>query len=608
MHEQPTSKPLRFGRYTVLKLIGTGAMGKVYLAHDPVLKRQVAVKVISIDTGIDGATHKDYLTRFTIEAESSAKLHHPSIVAVYDAGQEDGIPWIAFQYVDGMTLDRLLKKEGPLPPKRAMYIALDIASALQKAHELGVIHRDVKPSNILIEKRSGTAMLMDFGVAKVPWSSLTADNKILGSPGYMSPEQIKGRTIDESSDMFSLGIVLYEMATGRHPFVRDTVQATMFATISGKYTPAGDIEPRIPTQLETLISMCLAKYPGRRITAGRLVRVLQSLLRTGDAAATRPIDRMGRLYVRLPAMAVGLRQVMRTARRAGESAATAYRRAAPLIAPVFRRIKPLYAAVSRRLPRMQDRTTVAVSAMACAAALVLLGALISRNSGHGGELYAPQTGLDRTGKKLVAAYHDAFAAGDLDSALRSAAALTGMRGGAGRGLFLRAVAECRSEDYDEALGTFDAAAKIPGAKKLFEKNRDYVIGLLMHALEKKRADEYLINILAHQFRAADHRLIREAVKDTRYWLRWNAVRVCEAGGRSVDMVEVYMLDLAHAGSAQTRIRAVKKLGELGDRRAIPALKRARAKGLADPFVSAAAAETLTKVFNLHSAVGVDARP
>lgn len=259
----------KFGRYTTRRLLGEGGMGRVYLAQDPVLERDVAVKVIMLDRQLDDKTRNDYLGRFALEAKASAKLKHQSIIAVHDAGEERGVPWIAFEYVDGERLDKMLKHEAKLSVTEAVSIALDIASALQHAHSHGIIHRDVKPSNIIIEKDTGIAKLSDFGIVKAPWAALTLQGDVLGSPGYMSPEQISGLELDLRTDIFSLGVVLYEMISGKHPFLRDTVQNTLLATIHGKYRPLEELFSNTPPEVESAIDQCLQENRYKRVQSAK---------------------------------------------------------------------------------------------------------------------------------------------------------------------------------------------------------------------------------------------------------------------------------------------------------------------------------------------------
>jgi serine/threonine-protein kinase len=255
--EQASDRPQQFGRYIIEAQLGKGAMGEVYLAHDPVLDRKIALKVINLDHNLDQQTREDFFARFSSEAKSSAKLNHPSIVSVYDAGEENNLPWIAFQFVEGETLEKLLARRGRLPIKRVVAFSLDIASALQHAHGWNIVHRDIKPANILIENRTGIAMLADFGIAKTPWTGGTQEGEALGSPGYMSPEQLEGSDLDERTDLFSLGVVIYQMISGKHPFIRDSLRATAFATCKGEYTALRDLVGDVPLSLDRVVRRCL---------------------------------------------------------------------------------------------------------------------------------------------------------------------------------------------------------------------------------------------------------------------------------------------------------------------------------------------------------------
>ncbi len=271
--------PEKIGRYVIEKLLGSGAMGKVYLAYDPILGRTVAVKIVAIDPRIQTEARGDYLARFSAEAKASAKLNHPSIVQVYDAGEENNEPWIAFQFVEGETLEKILSQRLRLTLRRALLFAIDIASALQQAHGWNIIHRDVKPANILIERKSGIAMLADFGIAQAQWSLPVKDGTAIGSPGYMSPEQIDGKEVDQRSDLFSLGIVLYQMVSGENPFLRNTIEATMDATCRGNYKPLHEILPEIPKQVDAAVRRCLfTNIKMRMRSAAELADLLRPLV------------------------------------------------------------------------------------------------------------------------------------------------------------------------------------------------------------------------------------------------------------------------------------------------------------------------------------------
>jgi serine/threonine protein kinase len=274
---QAGQHPQKFGRYTITRLLGEGGMGKVYLADDPVLDRKVALKVTSIDPDLDSQVREEFLKMSVVEAKASAKLDHPSIVQVYDAGEQNGQTWIAFQYVQGETVESILKRRGKLPVKRAIAFAIDIASALQCAHSWSIVHRDVKPANILVESSTGIAKLSDFGIVKAPW--VNRDEEItVGSPGYMSPEQINGGDLDGRADLFSLGAVLYEMITGINPFKRSTYENTIFATLKGEYRPLSELIPDIPTPLDWVIRRSLEVDRDKRLPATEIIKMLKNAL------------------------------------------------------------------------------------------------------------------------------------------------------------------------------------------------------------------------------------------------------------------------------------------------------------------------------------------
>jgi serine/threonine protein kinase len=604
----------KFGRYIVQKLIGEGAMGKVFLAHDPVLNRQVAIKVISVDRHLDEKTHLEFLSRFSLEARLSAQLNHQSIVPVYDAGDEGGVPWIAFQYIDGVTLDKIIRNKGKLSVKWAVHIALDIASALQLAHSQHIVHRDIKPGNIIVDRQGGVAKLADFGVAKVPWASLTCEGNAMGSPGYMSPEQIEGFSIDERSDIFSLGVVLYEMLTGKHPFTRDTVAATAFATISGKYALAGELIKDIPQQLDAVIAHCLTPQPGDRVkSAGQLIELLKNVIpMTGAGSGPWPVlENKKNGLAEMAAAAVA--SIMTLIKRAAPK-----KKAPPTL--VSTRLRPAQHRSSQAVTRSRNALRMALfiirknggralqrvvevvplkvmGGMAAAGALVVAILLFALTREKTDSLYLPATGLDDEQKILAAKSQSWAAAGTLDSALVYANALAVTEEGASRGHLLSGIIACRKEAFDDAFVAFETAQRFPSGTKLLERNRAYIVSLCLPVLGKKRAPDPLVSIMAKMCSAADVPVIKKAVYEKPYWLRWNSLRIMQAAGKHVDLVRVFILDLKYSKTMKTRIQAIHDLGELKDKRAIPALKEAAGKGIRDPFVSSAAAQTLRDAFN-----------
>jgi serine/threonine-protein kinase len=276
--------PSKIGRYIIIKPLGAGAMGRVFLAHDPILDRKVAIKVLAVDRQIQNEQRINYISHFLKEAKSSARLNHPSIVQVYDAGEENGEPWIAFMYVEGESLDAILQQRKSLTIRRTLLFTLDIASALQHAHSWGIIHRDVKPANILVEQKSGIAMLADFGIAHAKAFMPQEEKAAIGTPGYMSPEQIDGKDIDERSDLFSLGVVIYQMLTGKNPFIRNTLEATFLATCKGEYVPLRDLIEDIPKPLDAAVRRCL--FPNikmRMRSASELIDIISPLIIEGES-------------------------------------------------------------------------------------------------------------------------------------------------------------------------------------------------------------------------------------------------------------------------------------------------------------------------------------
>jgi serine/threonine protein kinase len=261
--------PAQLGRYQIEKEIGRGMMGVVYRAHDPALGRSVALKTVQLAFPIPDEQKESFEQRFLAEARAAAALSHPSIVVVHDVGRDSvaGTPFIALELLHGQTLaDRLAG--GPLPLADALRIATQLAEALHHAHGQGIVHRDIKPANIMLLD-SGVAKLMDFGVAKVPASQLTAAGEFFGTPSYMSPEQALAREVDGRSDLFSLGCVLYAMLTGERAFDGPSVP-TILAMIAHKSPPPptarkGGLTPAV----DAVVAHALAKEPEHRYQTGR---------------------------------------------------------------------------------------------------------------------------------------------------------------------------------------------------------------------------------------------------------------------------------------------------------------------------------------------------
>lgn len=251
----------KLGRYEIKLKLGHGTMGTVYKAVDPVIERTVAIKVINLDLQKDEV--EDFEERFYREAKSAGRLNHPNIVTIYDAGETESVAYIAMEYLEGQSLREVLKSGTTMSYDRISEIGAQIADGLAYAQQHGIVHRDIKPANIMITK-TGHVKITDFGIAHLPSGAKTQTGTILGSPKYMSPEQIVGKTVDGRSDIFSLGIVLYEMLTGKTPFDGDSISTIMYRILNETPADIIKINKQIPLAFDFIISKALAKLPENR--------------------------------------------------------------------------------------------------------------------------------------------------------------------------------------------------------------------------------------------------------------------------------------------------------------------------------------------------------
>jgi len=251
----------KLGRYEIQLKLGHGTTGTVYKAVDPVIERTVAIKAIDLDLQKD--EFKDFEECFNREVKSAGRLNHPNIVTIYDAGETDTMAYIAMEYLEGQSLREILKADTAMSYDRISEIAAQIADGLAYAQEHGIVHRDIKPANIMITK-TGQVKITDFGIAYLPSGSKTETGTILGSPKYMSPEQVVGKTVDGRSDIFSLGVVLYEMVTGKTPFDGDSIGAIMYRILNETPADIRQINKHVPAGLDFIISKALAKLPEQR--------------------------------------------------------------------------------------------------------------------------------------------------------------------------------------------------------------------------------------------------------------------------------------------------------------------------------------------------------
>jgi len=286
--ENPATK--QFGRYEILGELGRGAMGVVYKARDPQIDRIVALKTVPL-RGQEPDAETEYRMRFMNEAKAAGRLHHPGIVAVFDVGEEPEHhdPYIVLEYVAGEALNRKLAREKKIPLPVALQFALEIAEALDYAHEQGVTHRDIKPGNILVTP-DGHPKIADFGIAKLNLAHFTLPGKVLGTPAYMAPEQLAGEGADGRSDLFSLAVILYTMVAGHSPFQGDSATTVCFKVANREPIPASALDLSLPSELDAVIARGMQKDPAKRFQNGaefaEAIRQLQTLSPAGPTTTS----------------------------------------------------------------------------------------------------------------------------------------------------------------------------------------------------------------------------------------------------------------------------------------------------------------------------------
>ena len=251
----------KLGRYEILSELGQGAMGVVYKAIDPLIDRIVAIKTIKFDGSNEETA--SFEERFYREAKSAGRLNHPHIVTIYDVGKSADTAYIAMEYLEGEQLKAILDVHTPMSIERIADIGAQIAEGLAYAHKNGIVHRDIKPANVML-LQGDRVKITDFGIAHMSTSSGTLAGTVLGSPRYMAPEQVVGKTVDGRSDVFALGVLLYEMLTGESPFDGDNINTTMYRIVNEAPVPPKTLAPRIPEAFDYIVAKALAKHPDAR--------------------------------------------------------------------------------------------------------------------------------------------------------------------------------------------------------------------------------------------------------------------------------------------------------------------------------------------------------
>ena len=271
------------GRYALTDVLGRGGMGTVWLATDQVLERQVALKEVTFSVDLSDEDRRILRERTMREARAAARLDHPCVTTVYDVVEDGGKPWLVMERVSARSLQDILEEQGPLPPAAVARIGLDVLAALEAAHEAGIVHRDVKPANVLVD-RNGGARLTDFGIATATGdSSLTTGGALIGSPSYMAPERANGEDPRPPVDLWSLGATLYAAVEGRPPFDRGEAMATLLSVVSEHPAPMLRAGP-----LQSVLTGLLAKDPNRRATVEQARRELRAVLSARGPAPSAP--------------------------------------------------------------------------------------------------------------------------------------------------------------------------------------------------------------------------------------------------------------------------------------------------------------------------------
>ena len=284
------------GRYRIDRELGRGAMGMVYLGHDPQLGRQVAIKTMALAREFEGIELVEARARFFREAEMAGRLQHRDIVTIYDAGEDQDLAYIAMEFVKGRDLLQHTLPGRLLPVPDVLQIVARVAQALAYAHSQGVVHRDIKPANVMIDPASDTVKVTDFGIARVTDASRTRTGMVLGTPSFMSPEQMAGRRVDGRSDLYSLGVMLFQLLTGALPHASESMATLMYQIANQPAPDVRSLRPGLPEALANIVALALEKRPevrysdGKTIAGDLLAVAAKMAARLADSAAAAPLS------------------------------------------------------------------------------------------------------------------------------------------------------------------------------------------------------------------------------------------------------------------------------------------------------------------------------
>jgi len=276
---------IKFGRYEVIGEIGRGSMGVVYKARDPAIGRLVAVKSIPETFGLQSGKREEFIKRLRQEAMTAGRLQHHNIVTIYDVGDTAQGPFIAMEYLDGVTLRDVISAGKKVSIAQLLDIISQVADGLDYAHSKAIIHRDIKPANLMIVP-DNRVKIMDLGIARIPMSELTREGKLVGSPSYMSPEQLTGKPIDGRSDLFSLGVCIYQLMTAKKPFPGENINEICFKIVNDQFVPPTAHNPELPVEFDDFMSIALAKDPEDRFQSGK--EIMEALTVIAEVSHSAP--------------------------------------------------------------------------------------------------------------------------------------------------------------------------------------------------------------------------------------------------------------------------------------------------------------------------------